>query len=62
MGIKEERKMMNEIMKKLEKNEKSIRDVEIFTLFKSGNTVAEVAETYEVSESTVRRAVNKFEK
>lgn len=62
MGIKEERKIMNEIMKKLEKNEKSIRDVEIFTLFKSGNTVAEVAETYEVSESTVRRAVNKFEK
>jgi DNA-binding NarL/FixJ family response regulator len=62
MGIKEDRKTMNEIMKKLEKNEKSIRDVEIFTLFKNGNTVAEVAETHGVSESTVRRAVNKFEK
>lgn len=62
MGINEDRKIMNEIMKKLEKNEKSIRDVEIFNSYQRGYTVAEISKMYEISESTVRRSISKYTK
>lgn len=62
MGISEDRKIMGEIMSTLKKNEKSIRDVEIFNSYHRGGTVKEISKKYDVSEATVRRAVNKYKK